>query len=101
MKIIRIYEHELMTRCGFNGFYRHFLSAWVEHAGARGPDEPRPLPRITPQRKHNDCWAVGGVVTWLHGGGGTFAWAGRDSAWGRGVVEMDAYLKEKQTEDRR
>ncbi len=31
--MIWICEPELIARRGFNGFYRHFLSALVEHAG--------------------------------------------------------------------
>ena len=45
-----------MVRRGFNGFYRHFLSALAEHAGATGTDEPRPLPRMTKPREHESCW---------------------------------------------
>ena len=53
---IRIHEPELIARRGFNGFYRHFLSALVEHAGARATEEPRPLPRILVPREHESCW---------------------------------------------
>lgn len=45
-----------MGRRGFNGFYGHFLSALAEHAGARGTDEPRPLPRMVKPREHESCW---------------------------------------------
>ncbi len=54
--MIRIYEPHLMRRRGFNGFYRHFLSALTEHAGAVGTDAPRPLPRMTTPREHESCW---------------------------------------------
>lgn len=60
MKEIRICEPELIVRRGFNGFYRHFLSALVEHAGARGAAEPRPLPRMTQPREHESCWVKWG-----------------------------------------
>ena len=56
MTDIRIHEPELLARRGFNGFYRHFLSALVEHAGARVTDEPRPLPRLIQPREHESCW---------------------------------------------
>lgn len=60
MKEIRICEPELIVRRGFNGFYRHFLSALVEHAGALGTAEPRPLPRMTKPREHESCWVKWG-----------------------------------------
>ncbi len=53
---IRIVEPELIARRGFNGFYRHFLSALVEHAGARPTDVLRPLPRVIKPREHESCW---------------------------------------------
>lgn len=56
MTAIRICEPELLVRRGFNGFYRHFLSALVEHVDARGTDEARPLPRMTKPREHESCW---------------------------------------------
>ncbi len=56
MSAIRIHEPELMVRRGFSGFYRHFLSALAEHAGARGTGEPRPLPRMIHPREHESCW---------------------------------------------
>lgn len=57
--MIRIHEPELVNRRGFNGFYGHFLSALVAHAGAQGTDKPRPLPRVTKPREHESCW-----ITW-------------------------------------
>ena len=54
--MIRICEPERMVRRGFNGFYRHFLSALAEHAGATGTTDPRPLPRMTKPREHESCW---------------------------------------------
>lgn len=54
--MIRIHEPELMIRRGFNGFYRHFLSALVKCAGAIGTDKPRPLARMTKPREHESCW---------------------------------------------
>jgi len=56
MTSIRIYEPDLMYRRGFNGFYRHFLSALVENMGARITDDPRPLPRTMKPREHESCW---------------------------------------------
>ena len=56
MTDIRICEPELLVRRGFNGFYRHFLSALVERAGARPTDAPRPLPRMMRPREHESCW---------------------------------------------
>lgn len=53
---VSIHEPELLTRRGFNGFYRYFLSALVEHAGARGTDDPRPVPRMVKPREHESCW---------------------------------------------
>ncbi len=53
---IRIHEPELIARRGFNGFYGHFLEALVEYAGARGTDQPRPLPRMMKPREHESCW---------------------------------------------
>ena len=60
MTAIRIYEPELMARRGFSGFYRHFLSALVEHAGACGTGAPRPLPQMTNPREHESCWVSWG-----------------------------------------
>ena len=54
--MIRIHEPELMSRRGFNGFYGHFLSALAEQVGARGTNEPRPLPRLAHPREHESCW---------------------------------------------
>ena len=54
--VIDIYEPELAARRGFNGFYRHFLSALVDCCGARPTDEERPLPRMTKPREHESCW---------------------------------------------
>ena len=56
MTKIRIPEPELMVRRGFKSFYRHFLSALVEHAGAQKTGELRPLPRLTKPREHESCW---------------------------------------------
>jgi hypothetical protein len=56
MKDVVIHEPDLISRRGFNGFYGHFLSALVEHAGARGTDDPRPLPRLLKPREHESCW---------------------------------------------
>ena len=56
MKQVTIFEPELIGRRGFNGFYHHFLSALVEHVGARGTDAPRPLPRMIQPREHESCW---------------------------------------------
>ena len=56
MEKISIFEPELLRRRGFNGFYGYFLSALVEHVGARGTDKPRPLPRMTQPREHESCW---------------------------------------------
>ena len=53
---IEIYEPELMVRRGFNGYYRHFLTALIEHAGARSSHGNRPLPRMTQPREHESCW---------------------------------------------
>ena len=61
MTDIRICEPELLARRGFNGFYRHFLSALVERAGARPTDAPRPLPRLTHPREHESCWVRWGA----------------------------------------
>ena len=36
MSAIWIHAPELMARRGFNGFYRHFLLASLEQAGAHG-----------------------------------------------------------------
>ena len=56
MTDIRICEPGLMSRRGFNGFYRHFLSALAKHAGAQPADIPRPLPRLNKPREHESCW---------------------------------------------
>ncbi|MBM9538191.1 hypothetical protein [Desulfobulbus alkaliphilus] len=56
MSSVLIYEPELMSQRGFNGFYRHFLSALVDCVGAKGTDTPRPLPRLTKPREHESCW---------------------------------------------
>lgn len=56
MTEIRILEPELLTRRGFNGFYRHFLSALMRHGHARLTDAVRPLPRLTVPREHESCW---------------------------------------------
>ena len=56
MTSILIHEPELLTRRGFNGFYRHFLSALVEYADAKITDDPRPLPRMVKPREHESCW---------------------------------------------
>lgn len=61
MTDIRICEPELLARRGFNGFYRHFLSALVERAGARPTDAPRPLPRLMRPREHESCWVRWGA----------------------------------------
>lgn len=53
---IEIYEPELIARRGFNGFYRFFLNALIEHAGARPTDAPRPVPRMTKPREHESAW---------------------------------------------
>lgn len=53
---IQIFEPELISRKGFNGFYGYFLSALVRHKGARPTSEPRPLPRLTKPREHESCW---------------------------------------------
>lgn len=53
---IRILEPERLTRRGFNGFYRFFLSALVQYAGARPTDEPRPVPRMMKPREHQSAW---------------------------------------------
>lgn len=50
---IDIHEPELITR---RGFYSHFLSALVVHAGARATDAPRPLPRLAKPKEHESCW---------------------------------------------
>lgn len=54
---IELYEPELIRRRGFNGFFRYFLSALVEHAGARPTSEPRPLPKMMLPREHESAWA--------------------------------------------
>lgn len=56
MTVIRIHEPELIHRRGFNGFYRHFLSALVSEYGAQPTDAPRPLPRLLKPREHESCW---------------------------------------------
>ncbi|HPK68344.1 MAG TPA: hypothetical protein PKY11_00490 [Kiritimatiellia bacterium] len=61
MSTIQIHEPELRRRRGFNGFYGHFLSALVEHAGARDTTEPRPLPRVIRPREHESCWVRWGT----------------------------------------
>lgn len=53
---IRIFEPELMTRRGFNGFYGYFLSALSRYKGAQPTDDPRPLPRLTQPREHESAW---------------------------------------------
>lgn len=53
---IEIYEPELIARRGFNGFYRFFLNALVDHVGARPIANPRPLPRMTKPREHESAW---------------------------------------------
>ena len=53
---IEIFEPELVTRRGFNGFYAYFLSALTEHAAARTTDDPRPVPRLLKPREHESCW---------------------------------------------
>lgn len=53
---IHIFEPELMTRRGFNGFYRHFLSALASESGATPTSRPRPSPRILKPREHESCW---------------------------------------------
>ena len=53
---IRIFNPELIHRRGFNGFYRHFLSALVSEYGARPTEMPRPLPRLLKPREHESCW---------------------------------------------
>ena len=53
---ISIIEPDLVSRRGFNAFYGHFLSALVEHAGAKSTGEPRPLPRMLKPREHESCW---------------------------------------------
>ncbi len=53
---IEIFEPELITRRGFNGFHRYYLSALVAHAGARPTNEPRPVPRLRVPREHESAW---------------------------------------------
>jgi hypothetical protein len=53
---IEIFEPELIARRGFNGFHRYYLSALVEHAGARPTREPRPRPRLRSPREHESAW---------------------------------------------
>lgn len=53
---IQIFEPELISRKGFNGFYGFFLSALTRYKGATPSDEPRPLPRLTQPREHESAW---------------------------------------------
>ena len=53
---IEIFEPELITRRGFNGFYGFFLSALVRCKGARPTSETRPLPRLMQPREHESAW---------------------------------------------
>lgn len=53
---IEIFEPELIARRGFNGFYRYFLNALIEYAGAHPIQEPRPIPRMTKPREHESAW---------------------------------------------
>lgn len=53
---IEIFEPELITRRGFNGFYNHFLAALVSHGGAVTTHESRPLPRLVKPREHESAW---------------------------------------------
>lgn len=53
---IEIFEPELLTRIGFNGFYGYFLSALSRYKGAKPTREPRPLPRLTQPREHESAW---------------------------------------------
>jgi len=43
---IHIFEPQLIQRRGYNGFYRHFLTALVRECGARPGSDPRPPPRV-------------------------------------------------------
>jgi len=53
---IHIFEPQLIQRRGYNGFYRHFLTALVRECGARPVSDPRPLPRLQAPREHESCW---------------------------------------------
>lgn len=53
---IDIFEPELITRRGYNGFFTYFLSALVQYVGARPVHDPRPLPRILKPREHESAW---------------------------------------------
>lgn len=53
---MEIFEPELLTRRGFNGFYGFFLSALRRYKGARPTGEPRPLPRLLQPREHESAW---------------------------------------------
>lgn len=53
---IEIFEPELIARRGFNGFYRFFLNALIDYAGARPIAKPRPVPRMTKPREHESAW---------------------------------------------
>ncbi|MEI6515633.1 MAG: hypothetical protein WCO77_06625 [bacterium] len=53
---IQIFEPELISRKGFNGFYGFFLSALTRFKGAKPTNEPRPLPRLTQPREHESAW---------------------------------------------
>lgn len=53
---IQIYEPELLSRRGFNGFYGFFLSALTRYKGARPTQDARPLPRLTQPREHESAW---------------------------------------------
>lgn len=53
---IQIFEPELISRRGFNGFYGFFLSALLRYKGATPTSEPRPLPRLIQPREHESAW---------------------------------------------
>jgi hypothetical protein len=53
---IQIFEPELLSRRGFNGFYGFFLTALSRYKGATPTSEPRPLPRLLRPREHESAW---------------------------------------------